>query len=60
MRELSDEDEDGEAHVHEDTGEPSAHRWKKRKRVLVSDTLVVLITGLWVIRWPVIFTDIEW
>jgi RNA polymerase I-specific transcription initiation factor RRN7 len=60
MRELSDEEEDGSAHVHEETEERSSHRGRKRKKVVISDTLVVLVTGLWVLRWPVVFTDIEW
>lgn len=60
MRELSDEEEDGSAHVHEETEERSSHRWRKRKKVVISDTLVVLVMGLWVLRWPVVFTDIEW
>jgi hypothetical protein len=60
LREISDDEEQGSAHIHESSEAESSHRWKKRKKVVISDTLIVLITGLWVLRWPVVFTDMEW
>ena len=60
MRELEGEDAGDEAHIHEEVDAGNKHRWKRKQRVVVSDTLIVLITGLWVLRWPVVFTDVEW
>ena len=54
LSELSDVD-DG------DTGNvgKSGPKWKRRRRLRVSDTLVTLIIGLWILRVPVINVDIE-
>lgn len=54
LSELSDMD-DG------DTGNvgKSGPKWKRRRRLRVSDTLVTLIIGLWILRVPVINVDIE-
>jgi RNA polymerase I-specific transcription initiation factor RRN7 len=54
LSELSDLD-DG------DTGNigKKGPKWKRRRRLRVSDTLVTLIIGLWILRVPVMNVDIE-
>ena len=34
-------------------------RWKRKRRLRVSDTLVTLIMGLWILRVPVVNVDIQ-
>lgn len=56
LSELSDMDDDDR-----DTGNlgKSGPKWKRRRRLRVSDTLVTLIIGLLILRVPVINVDIE-
>lgn len=54
LSELSDVDDGDSANVGK-----SGPKWKRRRRLRVSDTLVTLIIGLWILRVPVINVDIE-
>ena len=54
LSELSDVDDGDTANVGK-----SGPKWKRRRRLRVSDTLVTLIIGLWILRVPVINVDIE-
>jgi RNA polymerase I-specific transcription initiation factor RRN7 len=56
LSDLSDDTEMDEVDTRE-TG--SGPKWKRRRRLRVSDTLVTLILGLWTLRVPIMGVDIE-
>jgi RNA polymerase I-specific transcription initiation factor RRN7 len=57
LSDLSDDSEMNEVENAEISG--SGPKWRRRRRLRVSDTLVTLILGLWTLRVPVMGFDIE-
>ena len=55
-RSESDDDDDQREKGNMDGKGP---KWKRRRRLRVSDTLVTLIFGLWILRIPVLNIDIQ-
>lgn len=61
LAELSDVSEDSDLNEVEprEMGSGTGPKWKRRRRLNVSDTLVTLILGLWTMRVPIMGVDIE-
>lgn len=61
LAELSDVSEDSDLNEVDtrDMGSGTGPKWKRRRRLNVSDTLVTLILGLWTLRVPIMGIDIE-
>jgi RNA polymerase I-specific transcription initiation factor RRN7 len=59
LAELSDVSDDSEMNEVDTRETGSGPKWKRRRRLRVSDTLVTLILGLWTLRVPIMGVDIE-
>ena len=59
LAELSDVSDDSEMNEVDTRETGSGPKWKRRRRLRVSDTLVTLILGLWTLRVPIMGIDIE-
>ena len=59
LAELSDLSDDSEMNEVDTRETGSGPKWKRRRRLRVSDTLVTLILGLWTLRVPIMGVDIE-
>jgi RNA polymerase I-specific transcription initiation factor RRN7 len=59
LAELSDLSDDSEMNEVDTRETGSGPKWKRRRRLRVSDTLVTLILGLWILRVPIMGVDIE-
>lgn len=62
LAELSDLSDQSDQEDREDARgaqSESGPRWKRRRRLRVSDTLVTLILGCWILRVPVMNVDLE-
>ena len=59
LAELSDVSDDSEMNEVDTRETGSGPKWKRRRRLRVSDTLVTLILGLWTMRVPIMGIDIE-
>jgi len=59
LAELSDLSDDSEMNEVDTRETGSGPKWKRRRRLRVSDTLVTLILGLWTLRVPIMGIDIE-
>lgn len=59
LAELSDLSDDSEMNEVDTRETGSGPKWKRRRRLRVSDTLVTLILGLWTLRVPILGVDIE-
>jgi RNA polymerase I-specific transcription initiation factor RRN7 len=56
LSDLSDDSDLNEVDARETGGGP---KWRRRRRLRVSDTLVALVLGLWTLRVPIMGVDIE-
>jgi len=59
LAELSDVSDDSEMNEVDTRETGWGPKWKRRRRLRVSDTLVTLILGLWTSRVPIMGIDIE-
>jgi RNA polymerase I-specific transcription initiation factor RRN7 len=59
LAELSDLSEDSDLNEVDTRDTGTGPKWKRRRRLRVSDTLVTLILGLWTLRVPIMGVDIE-
>jgi len=59
LAELSDLSDDSEMNEVDTRETGSGPKWKRRRRLRVSDTLVTLILGLWTLRVPIMGVDLE-
>jgi len=59
LAELSDVSDDSDMNEVDTRETGSGPKWKRRRRLRVSDTLVTLILGLWTLRVPIMGIDIE-
>jgi RNA polymerase I-specific transcription initiation factor RRN7 len=59
LAELSDLSDDSEMNEVDTRETGSGPKWKRRRRLRVSDTLVTLILGLWTLRVPIMGVVIE-
>lgn len=62
LAELSEESTDKEEQLREVSPSSPQHddiRWRRKRKLRVSDTVVTLIVGLWVMRVPIMNVDIE-
>jgi RNA polymerase I-specific transcription initiation factor RRN7 len=59
LAELSDVSDDSEMNEVDTRETGSGPKWKRRRRLRVSDTLETLILGLWTLRVPIMGIDIE-
>ncbi|WVQ77975.1 hypothetical protein IAT38_000056 [Cryptococcus sp. DSM 104549] len=60
LAQLSDSDkDDGRDDASPGDGKKGEGRWKKKRRLKASDTIITLMVGLWVMRVPIMAMDME-